>query len=99
MQFLTGTQGTDVHEHLLNSDGQRIGHRIIAKGQITGNDKLHPAPAHGVVIPVKGRIEFKTDGYSEEIYPGKVVVMEKGELHCMRGIEDSEIIVVLDLLR
>ncbi len=97
MQILEGTQGELVHEHIYNSGNQRIGHRILPKGLNGDGIKLHPAPAHGVVIPVKGRIEFGTEAGPEELFPGKSAVMEKGDLHYMKAIEDSEVFVVLDL--
>ncbi|MDC4186427.1 hypothetical protein MK904_09970 [Loigolactobacillus coryniformis] len=95
MEFLTGSTGAGVHEHLFNIPSQVVGHRTIAKGEVTGKGELHPAPAHGVVIPIKGRIKFNTADGSEEIYPGRAVVMERGELHSMEGLEDSELMVVL----
>ncbi|MFD1317046.1 hypothetical protein [Loigolactobacillus zhaoyuanensis] len=95
MEFLTGTTGAGVHEHLFNIPSQIVGHRTLAKGDITGKGKLHPAPAHGVVIPIKGRIKFSNAEGSEEIYPGRVVIMERGELHKMEALEDSELMMVL----
>lgn len=99
MEFLTGSTGEMVHEHLYSEKGQRIGHRTLPAGFTTGEGKLHPAPAHGVIIPVKGRLQFNTTGHSEEIQPGCAVVMEKGEPHSMTALTDCEIMVVLDLLR
>ncbi|MFD1671941.1 hypothetical protein ACFQ5M_07535 [Agrilactobacillus yilanensis] len=97
MEILEGQQGQIVHEHIYDKGGQRIGHRILPKGMNNDSIQLHPAPAHGVIITVRGRIEFGTEDGPVELYPGKVAVMEKGDLHYMKAIEDSEVFVVLDL--
>ncbi|MCD2255720.1 hypothetical protein ACNAN0_11735 [Agrilactobacillus fermenti] len=97
MEIIDGQQGPLVHEHVYNKGHQRIGHRILPKGLANDKITLHPAPAHGVVIPVKGRIEFGTADGPKELYPGRIAVMEKGDPHYMKAIEDSEVFVVLDL--
>lgn len=78
-------------ELLLDAPYARILHASLAKGQTI---PAHNSKFNVVVVPIKGSIFFSNGkGEGEEIHPGKIVVMEKGEVHELFANEDSEVIV------
>lgn len=96
MEFLEGQKGPLVHEHIYDKGHQVIGHRIIPAASNNDGISLHPAPAHGVIVTVKGQIEFGTEKGPEILEPGRIAIMEKGEQHYIKALADSEIFVILD---
>lgn len=77
--------------HVFESENQVVTNLVIPAGK---DIPTHDAPYTVVVVPVKGRIIFSGENFSEEIYPGVIVRMEPNEPHSLHALEDSELMVV-----
>lgn len=84
-----------------------IGHIFQSKHQVVTNLVLpagkeiptHRAPYTVIVVPVKGKVIFEGEGFSEEIFPGCFIRMTPNEDHSLRALEDSELMVIKSNLK
>lgn len=78
-------------ERLFASDKQVVVHLNIPKGHEVPS---HMSKMHVVIVPIKGETLFGSEEDKQVIKPGMVVVMEPGEMHSVKALEDSEVIVI-----
>lgn len=91
MKYIEANMNKAGKELLLDSDFARVIHAHLEKG---GKIPAHSSKFNVVVTPIKGRVFFSNGkGEGEEIYPGKIVVMEKDDIHELTALEDSDVIV------
>lgn len=88
MQMLTTTGSLS---KLVEGDDLDVINLVLPKGQDLGR---HSSPRKVVVVPYKGHIEFTSDTESFDLKPGSIMVMEPGEFHALKPLEDSELMVI-----
>ncbi|MDO5330739.1 MAG: cupin [Bacillota bacterium] len=73
------------------------GKAVVVCANLKAGAKIpaHSSPKSVLVTIVKGRVFFGDgkDG-GEEIFPGKAVYMNPGDLHNLEAIEDSELFII-----
>lgn len=90
MKFITIGNGEVRKEPLIQDEHINVIHLHLNQGEMI---PVHPTGSHVVIVIVKGKINFSNGEHTEEIYPGKVVYMEPGDLHGLTALEDSDVIV------
>lgn len=78
-------------EHLVDEENLQITHLQIKKGEEISS---HKSDKNVVVVIYKGRIDFTGENGSEVIVPGDIIVMEPDEMHALRSLEDSDLMVI-----
>lgn len=78
-------------EHLVDEENLQITHLQIKKGEEIPS---HKSDKNVVVVIYKGRIDFTGENGSEVIVPGDIIVMEPDEMHALRALEDSDLMVI-----
>lgn len=90
MKFLQGTGNGK--ERIYADDKAAIVSATLPKGETI---PAHTSAKNVMVTIVKGKVFFDDGaGNGEEIFPGKVVYMQPGELHSLRAIEDSQLMII-----
>ncbi|HLQ40540.1 MAG TPA: cupin [Tetragenococcus sp.] len=95
MKIYTGDSTIKLAENLIETSNQVVTHLVLSKGQAVPQ---HHAKYTVIVVPIKGKIVFSDENKSETIYPGKIVQMIPDELHDLKALEDSELMVVKSTL-
>jgi quercetin dioxygenase-like cupin family protein len=57
--------------------------------------KEHRAPGEIIVHCLEGRVEFTTMGKTEELTPGKLLLLPPAEPHAVRALEDSSFLLTI----
>ena len=78
-------------EHLLDEDKLQITHLQIKQGEEVPS---HKSDKNVVVIIYKGKVDFVGENGNEIIVPGDIRTMEANEMHSLRAIEDSDLMVI-----
>lgn len=91
MEYLHTPKGSGKERLLANEKAAVVGAHLL-KGETI---PPHNSKKHVVATIVKGKLFFDDGkGNGEEIAPGTCVYMEPGEVHSLRAIEESELIIV-----
>lgn len=78
-------------EHLIDEDKLQITHLQIKQGEEVPS---HKSDKNVVVIIYKGKVDFVGENGNEIIVPGDIITMEANEMHSLRAIEDSDLMVI-----
>lgn len=78
-------------EHLVDEKNLQITHLQIKKGEEIPS---HKSDKNVVVVIYKGKVDFTGENGSEVIVPGDIIVMEPDEMHALRALEDSDLMVI-----
>ena len=78
-------------EHLLDEDKLQITHLQIKKGEEIPS---HKSDKNVVVVIYKGKVDFVGENGNEIIVPGDIITMEANELHALKAIDESDLMVI-----
>lgn len=78
-------------EHLLDEDKLQITHLQIKQGEEVPS---HKSDKNVVVIIYKGKVDFVGENGNEIIVPGDIITMEANELHALKAMDDSDLMVI-----
>lgn len=78
-------------EHLLYEDKLQITHLQIKKGEEIPS---HKSDKNVVVVIYKGKVDFVGENGNEIIVPGDIITMEANELHALKAMDDSDLMVI-----
>ena len=78
-------------EHLLDEEKLQITHLQIKQGEEIPS---HKSDKNVVVVIYKGKVDFVGKNGNEIIVPGDIITMEANELHALKAIDDSDLMVI-----
>ena len=78
-------------EHLIDEDKLQITHLQIKKGEEIPS---HKSDKNVVVVIYKGKVDFVGENGNEIIVPGDIITMEANELHALKAIDESDLMVI-----
>ena len=78
-------------EHLLDEDKLQITHLQIKQGEEIPS---HKSDKNVVVVIYKGKVDFVGENGNEIIVPGDIISMKPNELHALKAIDDSDLMVI-----
>lgn len=78
-------------EHLLDEDKLQITHLQIKQGEEIPS---HKSDKNVVVVIYKGKVDFVGENGNEIIVPGDMITMEANEVHALKAIDDSDLMVI-----
>lgn len=78
-------------EHLLDEKKLQITHLQIKKGEEIPS---HKSDKNVVVVIYKGKVDFVGENGNEIIVPGDIITMEANELHALKAMDDSDLMVI-----
>lgn len=78
-------------EHLIDEEKLQITHLQIKKG-----DQIpeHKSDKNVVVVIYKGKVDFIGENKTDIIVPGDIITMDPNEIHTLKAIEDSDLMVI-----
>lgn len=97
MEIYTSNSEIDHVENLIEHPNQVVSHVVLKKG---AEVPLHKGPEKfsGIAVVFKGKVLFSDGTRDVEVTPGMIVQISPGDMHALRALEDSEIIVVKSVL-
>ena len=78
-------------EHLLDEEKLQITHLQIKQGEEIPS---HKSDKNVVVVIYKGKVDFVGENGNEIIVPGDIITMEANEVHALKAIDDSDLMVI-----
>ena len=78
-------------EHLLDEDKLQITQLQIKQGEEIPS---HKSDKNVVVVIYKGKVDFVGENGNEIIVPGDIITMEANEVHALKAIDDSDLMVI-----
>lgn len=78
-------------EHLIDEDKLQVTHLQIKSGEEVPS---HKSDKTVIVVIYKGKVDFKGEEEKYTIFPGDIVRMDPNEIHSLRAIEDSDLLVI-----
>lgn len=78
-------------EHLLDENKLQITHLQIKQGEEVPS---HKSDKNVVVVIYKGKVDFVGENGNEIIVPGDIITMEANELHALKAMDDSDLMVI-----
>ena len=78
-------------EHLVDENNLQITHLKIKSGEEIPS---HKSDKSVIVVIYKGKVDFSGENNKEIIIPGDIIVMNPNEIHSLRAIEDSDLMVI-----
>lgn len=78
-------------EHLVDENNLQITHLQIKSGEEIPS---HKSDKSVIVVIYKGKVDFSGENNKEIIIPGDIIVMNPNEIHSLRAIEDSDLMVI-----
>lgn len=78
-------------EHLVDEDNLQITHLQIKKGE---EIPRHKSDKSVVVVIYKGKVDFKEENGNQIIIPGDIITMDPNEIHSLKALEDSDLMVI-----
>lgn len=78
-------------EHLIDEDKLQITHLQIKQGEEIPS---HKSDKNVVVVIYKGKVDFVGENGNEIIVPGNIITMKPNEMHSLKAIEDSDLMVI-----
>ncbi|RYL92300.1 hypothetical protein EWI07_09685 [Sporolactobacillus sp. THM7-4] len=92
MQVFSISSDSKMKNRLYHDASQTIVHLSLKENQQV--PEHHGGDAIVTVIPVKGEIIFSSGDQAEHLVPGKLVRLNSKELHSLKAVKDSDVIVV-----
>ena len=78
-------------EHLVDEENLQVTHLQIKRGEEVPSPK---SDKDVVVVIYKGKVDFTGENGSEIIAPGDIIAMEPNEMHALKALEDSDLMVI-----
>ena len=78
-------------EHWLDEEKLQITHLQIKQGEEIPS---HKSDKNVVVVIYKGKVDFVGENGNEIIVPGDIITMEANEVHALKAIDDSDLMVI-----
>lgn len=78
-------------EHLVDEENLQITHLQIKKGEEVPS---HKSDKSVVVVIYKGKVDFTGENETQTIVPSDIIVMKPNEMHALRALEDSDLMVI-----
>lgn len=78
-------------EHLVDEENLQVTHLQIKKGEEVLS---HKSDKSVVVVIYKGKVDFTGENGTQTIAPSDIIVMEPNEMHALRALEDSDLMVI-----
>ncbi len=78
-------------EHLLDENKLQITHLQIKQGEEVPS---HKSDKNVVVVIYKGKVDFVGENGNEIIVPGDIITMKANEVHALKAINDSDLMVI-----
>ena len=78
-------------EHLLDEDKLQITHLQIKQGEEVPS---HKSDKSVVVVIYNGKVDFKGENGNQIIIPGDIITMDPNEIHALKALEDSDLMVI-----
>lgn len=78
-------------EHLVDENNLQITHLQIKSGEEIPS---HKSDKSVIVVIYKGKVDFSGENNKEIIIPGDIIVMNPSEIHSLKAIEDSDLMVI-----
>lgn len=78
-------------EHLVEENNLQITHLQIKSGEEIPS---HKSDKSVIVVIYKGKVDFSGENNKEIIIPGDIIVMNPNEIHSLKAIEDSDLMVI-----
>lgn len=78
-------------EHLVDENNLQITHLQIKSGEEIPS---HKSDKSVIVVIYKGKVDFSGENNKEIIIPGDIIVMNPNEIHSLKAIEDSDLMVI-----
>ncbi len=78
-------------EHLVDENKLQITHLQIKSGEEIPS---HKSDKSVIVVIYKGKVDFSGENSNEIIIPGDIIVMNPDEIHALKAIEDSDLMVI-----
>ena len=78
-------------EHLLDEEKLQITHLQIKQGEEIPS---HKSDKNVVAVIYKGKVDFVGKNGNEIIVPGDIITLEATELHALKAIDDSDLMVI-----
>lgn len=76
---------------MLDEDKLQITHLQIKKGEEIPS---HKSDKNVVVVIYKGKVDFVGENGNEIIVPGDIISMDPNEMHALKAINDSDLMVI-----
>ena len=80
------------HRTLLNTDSLTIKRMVLLKEKQLAE---HVAPGDIVIQCIEGRFLFSHSNGKDELLPGQMIHLSKGDLHAVKAIEDSSFLLFI----
>ncbi|WP_296114478.1 AraC family ligand binding domain-containing protein [uncultured Anaerococcus sp.] len=78
-------------EHLVDEENLQVTHLQIKRGDQIPS---HKSDKSVVVVIYKGRVNFEGENESVTIVPGDIITMKPSEMHVLKALEDSDLMVI-----
>ena len=78
-------------EHLVDENKLQITHLQIKSGEEIPS---HKSDKSVIVVIYKGKVDFVGENGNEIIVPGDIITMEANEVHALKAIDDSDLMVI-----
>lgn len=78
-------------EHLVDENNLQVTHLQIKSGEQIPS---HKSDKSVIVVIYKGKVDFSGENNKEIIIPGDIIVMNPNEIHSLKAIEDSDLMVI-----
>lgn len=78
-------------EHLVDEENLQVTHLQIKRGDQIPS---HKSDKSVVVVIYKGRVNFEGENESVTIVPGDIITMKPSEMHALKALEDSDLMVI-----
>ena len=78
-------------EHLVDEKNLQVTHLQIKRGEEIPS---HKSDKSVVVVIYKGMVDFEGENESVTIVPGDIITMQPSELHALKALEDSDLMVI-----
>ena len=78
-------------EHLVDENNLQITNLQIKSGEEIPS---HKSDKSVIVVIYKGKVDFSGENNKEIIIPGDIIVMNPNEIHSLKAIEDSDLMVI-----
>ena len=78
-------------EHLIDEDRLQVTHLQIKSGEEIPS---HKSDKTVIVVIYKGKVDFTGEDGKDIILPGDIIRMDPNEIHSLKAIEDSDLLVI-----
>lgn len=96
MKIHIGNTNINKYEHLIEKHSQTVTHLYLKAGQEIPE---HSVEASVIVVIYKGKVKFSNKIETQTIVPGNIVEMEPKEVHSLKAVDESGLMVIKSVLK